>query len=193
MPTNNVVAVVPLRLGAPRKSRLASCLSPVEREKLADQLFTHVTSVVSNHPGVTRVIVLSPVRPQSSIVRWRADRGRGLNAELEALRKELRAEDLLVLHADLPLLAAQDVTAMISAARQTGVSIAPDHRETGTNAVAIQNERSFPFAFGSGSLAAHVAATGGETSLVRRIGLALDIDLPEDLDLAEQQGFVRDG
>ena len=192
MPTNDLVAVVPLRLGAPRKSRLASSLSPLERERLADQLFTHVTGVVGNHPGVTRLIVLSPVRPQSSVVRWQADLGRGLNAELEALRKELRAEDLLVLHADLPLLASEDVTAMISAARQTGVSIAPDHRETGTNAVAIQNERSFPFAFGSASLAAHLAATGGETSLVRRIGLALDIDLPEDLDLAEQQGFVRD-
>jgi 2-phospho-L-lactate guanylyltransferase len=190
MRTNDLVAVVPLRLGAPRKSRLASCLSAAEREKLADQLFAHVTRVVSNHPDVARTIVLSPVRPQSSGACWRADSGRGLNAELETLREELRAEDLLVVHADLPLLIAEDVTAMIDASRHTGVAIAPDHTQTGTNAVAIQNERSFTFAFGMGSFAAHLQSAG-ETSLVRRIGLALDIDRPEDLDLAERQGFVR--
>jgi 2-phospho-L-lactate guanylyltransferase len=191
MRNNSLVAVVPFRLGAPRKSRLSGALSPEEREKLADQLFAHVTAVLSTHSSVARTIVLSPIEPNLDGVCWQADSGRGLNAELETLRNELRAEGLLVVHADLPFLTAEDVTAMISAAQRTGVAIAPDHSGTGTNAVAIQKDCPFPFAFGGESLAAHLAATGGEPTLVRRIGLALDIDRPEDLDLAESQGFVR--
>jgi len=192
MSRDGITAIIPVRLGAPRKSRLSGVLSSIERERLADQLFAHVTNIVSNHPDVAGTIVLSPVQPRSDDFSWRSDSGQGLNLELEALRAALRADDLLIVHADLPLLTAEDVTAMIDAARLTGVAIAPDHLETGTNAVAVHKDRRFPFAFGSGSLAAHIAAADVSSALVRRIGLALDIDRPEDLVLAEREGFVRD-
>ncbi len=186
------VAVIPLRLGAPRKNRMAAHLSPPERERLADQLFAHVAAMVAAHPRVVRTIILSPAQPPENEYDWRKDSGRGLNVELESLRVELPADDLLVVHADLPLLTGEDLTAMIDAAEETGIAVAPDHTETGTNSVAIKAGRRFPFAFGNGSLAAHLTACGGNARLVRRMGLALDIDCPGDLDLAEQQGFVRD-
>lgn len=184
------VGVIPLRFGAPRKKRMAALLSPPEREVLANQLFAHVCGRVTAHPQVVRTIVLSPAQPPDTLD-WRKDSGRGLNAELESLRAEMPADDLLVIHADLPLLTDEDLTAMISAAQDSGIAVAPDHTGTGTNAVAVKAGRRFPFAFGNGSLAAHLAACGGNARLVRRQGLALDIDFPRDLDLAERKGFVR--
>ena len=191
MSSEKFVAVIPLRLGAPRKNRMAARLSPPERERLADQLFVHVAAVVTAHPQIARTIVLSPAQPPTNAYEWRKDFGAGLNAELESLRAEVPADDFLIVHADLPLLTDGDLTAMIDAAEEAGVAVAPDHTETGTNSVALKAGHRFAFAFGNGSLAAHLEACG-DARVVRRIGLALDIDCPGDLDLAEQQGFVRD-
>lgn len=190
MSSDGITAVIPIRLGMPRKSRMSSRLSLIEREKLADQLFNHVVTVIREHPRVGRTIVLSPVRPPMGTDFWRKDRGRGLNVELDVLRRDLPDDDLLVIHGDLPLLGDEDVTAMVNALQAPGTALAPDHGETGTNAVAIHAGQPFAFSFGDGSLAAHVAASDGKAFLVRRLGLALDVDRPEDLEAAERQGFL---
>jgi 2-phospho-L-lactate guanylyltransferase len=190
MNRKGVTAVIPIRLGLPRKTRLAARLSPAERETLADRLFSHVLGIVCAHPPIRRTVVLSPSRPADSSLDWRLDRGRGLNAELECLRDELSADDLLIVHGDLPLLSQDDIAAMIDGAQATGVALAPDRVGEGTNAVALHAQAPLPFAFGSGSFASHMAATGGKACLVRSLGLGLDVDSPEDLDAAVSHGFA---
>jgi 2-phospho-L-lactate guanylyltransferase len=171
-------ALVPLKLGPERKSRLAARLSAAERAHLSDTMAAHVLATLK--PCVTRVEVLAPVRVGDW--QWREDLGRGLNAELIAARAEI-AGPLLVVFADLPLLTSDDVRALLAAAERAGVAIAPDRAGEGTNAIALADARSFRFAFGEGSFARHRAEAPG-AEIVLRQGLALDVDTPGDLDAA---------
>lgn len=179
-------AIVPLGIGRERKSRLAGRLSTDERTRLADSMAAHVLSCVKTTPEVERVMVLSPHALVQADVEWRRDFGRGLNAELTALRETV-AGFLLVIHGDLPLLGIEDVSALLAAAQGAGVALAADRHGRGTNAVALRPEADFVFAFGEDSLARH-ASTPGAVTLVRS-GLGWDVDLPADLDAVLATGW----
>jgi 2-phospho-L-lactate guanylyltransferase len=94
-----------------------------------------------------------------------------------------------VLHSDLPLLAAADVTRLIDSAERGGLAIAPDRHGSGTNAIAIADQRPFDFAFGADSYRLHRRQAGSGWRLVAAPGLAIDIDTPGDLALATARGF----
>lgn len=182
-------AIIPVRLGGPRKSRLAQSLQPAGRERLADALFAHVLAIVRHHPKITETFILSLEQPALHAERWWPDEGRGINEELTAVRAALPLSDLLVVNADLPFLSTGDLTAMIDAAEIAGAALAPDHTGEGTNAMAISTGWPFTFAFGPGSLAIHCGAAGDAARLVRTVGLARDIDTPVDLAFALAAGF----
>ena len=108
----------------------------------------------------------------------------GLNAELEEAARLLRGKnDMLVLHADLPLLKAADLWALNETPGD--LVIAPDDEDAGTNAVLMRGT-SVPFVFGTDSFrrfTAQADARGLKTSIVRSAGLAHDLDTPSDLAL----------
>ncbi len=179
-------AVTPMKPPGQRKSRLAGRLSVAERDALADCLALHVAQCLAAEPRISQILLLSAARNDAWPHQWRHDQGRGLNAELDALRAVTRS-GFLVIHSDLPLLAPDDVAAMLDAAGSDRVAIAPDRRGRGTNAVALGPEIAFGFAFGDGSFARHRQNAGGVARIVERSGLALDLDVPEDLDMAIAQ------
>lgn len=168
-------AIVPLKGGAERKTRLAGRLSPESRLALSEDMVTHVLDVLAEMGVAARL--LSPEPRQG--VPWERDLGAGLNAELD--RASGVAECVLVIHADLPLLAPADVAAVVAAAEEHGAAIAPDRHGTGTNALALRRRPGFAFAFGAGSFARHRLALP-DAAIVRREGLAFDVDTPADLD-----------
>lgn len=180
-------ALVPLKAAAARKSRLSDCLSSEARIGLSEILFRHLLDVLDRCPNVGRVVVLSQNRPNGWPGLWIADRGGGLNSEVGSAAQALGEEDLLVIHADLPAVSADDVAALIVAARD-GVAIAPDRHGTGTNAIALADASGFPFAFGAGSFRRHRELTGGRARIVDRPGLAIDIDTPADITVALSLG-----
>jgi 2-phospho-L-lactate guanylyltransferase len=177
----NWQAVIPLKSRGERKTRLATLLNETERLALTETMFAHVASVVRATPGISAVTVLSDAPPPGWHGALAVDKGRGLNSELGEFASQLGGGPLLVIHADLPLLAQADVTAMLDAG-QTGYAIAPDRHATGTNALALRNCAAFPFAFGPASFARHRAAAGTNAQIVTRRGLEFDIDTPSDLD-----------
>lgn len=181
-------AIVPLKLGAERKSRLARRLTPEARVRLSDAMAANVLACVAAAPGVSRLVTLSPMRGVDAAWVWRQDMGRGLNAELEAARADLRPGALAVVFGDLPLLRTEDVSALLAAAEGAGVAIAPDRLGQGTNALAIAEGRRFAFAFGEGSFVRH-RGQAPDAAIVARPGLAHDIDTAEDLDAAIAAGF----
>jgi 2-phospho-L-lactate guanylyltransferase len=184
----NWTAIVPFKPAGERKTRLADTLSPEQRDGLAEQLFAHVLAILGDSPQIASVFVLSRVRPPHRTGAWRADSGLGLNPELQAARAEI-AGPVVVLHSDLPLLAAHDVTRLTDSAAPGGLAIAPDRFVSGTNAVAIADQRPFDFAFGADSFRLHRQQAGPGWRLVPTPGLAIDIDTPEDLALAAARGF----
>ncbi|MGH2830142.1 MAG: hypothetical protein ACRDJM_06635, partial [Actinomycetota bacterium] len=104
----------------------------------------------------------------------------GLNPSLEAaIRSD--GDGTLVLASDLPACSPQDVAAMIGS---PGVQLAPDASGSGTNALWRKPHDAIPLAFGEGSAATHrrlAAERGVPFSVLRRPGLALDLDTPADL------------
>src|SRR5690606_22407434 len=111
----------------------------------------------------------------------------GLNAALDRAREEAvrrGADALLVLPVDLPLLAPDDIGAVIAAAGTTpAIVIAPDRHEAGTNALLRPPPAALPFACGPGGFAVHLDAArraGIEPAVIRRAGLAFDIDTADD-------------
>jgi 2-phospho-L-lactate guanylyltransferase len=185
----NWTAVVPLRQGQNPKSRLSSCISLDDRIRLSAHMAETVVQALHEAGDIGHILLLSPETPTVlANVEWRRDAGRGLNAELDALRRELHDQALLVIHGDLPLVGPDDIVAMIAGAEGCGCAIAPDRHGTGTNGVAITPNQGFSFAFGEGSMARHLACAPG-AAVIRRPGVSIDIDTPHDLRTAIMAGF----
>ncbi|TMB50195.1 MAG: 2-phospho-L-lactate guanylyltransferase [Chloroflexi bacterium] len=183
--------IVPHRGLAVSKSRLSPVLSPDERGELAAHLLRRVLRIARQ--AVPDVVVISPSADLADLVeatgaRLLVQRGMGLNEGLDQARDAAigdGVETLVVLHGDLPELDVPDIQALVGALpRDGGVAIAPDRRGTGTNALVLRPPNAIPFRFGTDSLAAHrdAAKSGGTPlAIVRRPGLAFDLDTPDDL------------
>ncbi len=180
-------AIVPFKPAHLRKTRLAPLLSPAARIALSARLFRHVIEILHAAPMIAEIAVLAAEPIPGWNGPWIADAGRGLNLELQAARDSLAAATLLVIHADLPLVTAADITHLLQAAGPAG-AIAPDRHRDGTNALALHAQPDFSFAFGPASFKRHLNAMPG-AAIVTAAGLALDIDTPADLALAAAQGF----
>ena len=175
-------AVVPLKAAVDRKSRLGSNLSVQERIALSQGMTRRVIAALRSAHGIDRIFLLTPDACEWLDVEWLADTGTGLNAELTRVRSELGDAAMLVVHADLPLLTSGDIEALLAGAAVSGLAVAPDRHDTGTNAVALASERPFRFAFGPNSFQAHTGQ--GECAVVRRPSLSHDVDTPADLEMA---------
>lgn len=182
------IAIVPLNLGGERKTRLSPGFSADQRERLADAMARHVIACLRQTPGIARLAVLSPERPAYVDVEWRRDLGRGLNDELAAVLHDEKG-DVLIIHGDLPLLTPDDVAALLSAARDSGIAIAPDRSGAGTNAVALSAGWRLPPAFGAGSFERHRRGARGAPAIVSRVGVSLDVDTGADFEAAIAAGW----
>ena len=188
-------AIVPFRAadddGAGAKTRLAARLDTKARAALAIAMAQHVLETLARCPSIGSIGVLAPTRPAfaPSDTDWIADHGRGLNAELSVAMALRGDAHLVTIHADLPLLGADDIAALLDAALSAGAAIAPDCSRTGTNALALSDAGGLRPAFGPDSFALHRALLP-RAAVVDRPGLALDIDTPEDLDRAIAAGLV---
>lgn len=185
----NWTALVPLKTEAARKSRLSVRLGPAERIALSLTMLRRLATTLERVPRIGSIHLLTDRAPERWRHSWIADRGRGLNAELEAARGTLAGGPLLVIHPDLPLVVADEVTLLLDAAERTGCAIVPDRHGAGTNALAMVG-RAMRFQFGGGSFARHLALAGGAPTIVDCAGLTLDCDTPDDLDLAIDRGFA---
>jgi 2-phospho-L-lactate guanylyltransferase len=173
-------AIIPLNAPAQRKSRLSAALSALHRDALAEELYRHVMGCVERSALFHTVVTLSPALPPAGVPTklWQQE-GNDLNAEL-ARARSLTSDPLLVLNADLPLLAPDDLLAFVDAAESAGCALAADRHGTGTNAVALLPGVPFVFAFGPDSLATH-SLSAPQASVVHRAGLACDLDTPADI------------
>lgn len=171
-------ALIPYRPSG--KSRLAAVLSPRQRAELAEQLVRHVLDTVAASNFFSEIELLTSERPGWWHGAFQRDGGSGLNAEIARWRNLAGDKPCLIIHGDLPLLQTEDLAELCKAASNAGIAIAPDRHMTGTNAIALKEFTPLDFLFGEGSFAAHVAQHQNAT-IVRSPGLALDIDLPEDL------------
>ncbi|MDT8319318.1 MAG: 2-phospho-L-lactate guanylyltransferase [Xanthomonadales bacterium] len=184
-------AIVPVKGTPAAKTRLAAELNPEQRRRLMRWMVAGVLDSLAGLPGLQGVVVVGELvcdTVMAPLIRL-ADPGRGPNdavTEGLMLLQERGADAAMVVAGDLPVLQAADLKDLLEAGRAAGVALAPDRHGTGTNAVYLRLPTTMRTSFGPGSLARHVAAArvlGFEPRVVRREGLALDVDEREDLEI----------
>jgi 2-phospho-L-lactate/phosphoenolpyruvate guanylyltransferase len=186
---NGWTALVPIKQGGGGKSRLSQALSNAHREALSLRMAKHVLTTLGARAEIEEIVIVSAQRPDWWAGAWIADEGRGLNAEITAWRVGHGAGPILVIHADLPLLSADDIGALLGAAARHGATLATDRAGEGSNALAIADRRAFTFRFGPESRRLH-AEQDPAMPVIERMGLMADMDTPEDLAFARAHGFT---
>jgi 2-phospho-L-lactate guanylyltransferase len=194
--------VVPVKALGLAKQRLAGVLSAEERRRLVLAMFEDVLETTTAVPDVAGTIVVTRDAEVSAIAaaygvrRLAEEHGADLNAALQGVAAALSAEGasgMMVLPADVPLASARDLGAVLAchgAASETGaygLTLVPDRKRQGSNALACSPPNLIEFAYGPGSFTRHLEAgerAGAATRTVVSPSLALDIDTPEDLALA---------
>jgi len=182
-------AIVPVNYGRDCKTRLAGRLDRDRRTKLVELMARQVISELQKTASIAEILMVSPKRLEVGNAGWAEDLGRGLNAELAAARTRFAQAPVAFVHADLPFLATQDLSALLDAAERSGTAIAPDRHAQGTNALAVADGREFMPMFGRESFSRHGRALPN-AAIVRTNGLSFDLDEEEDLDIALARGFV---
>jgi 2-phospho-L-lactate guanylyltransferase len=190
-----VWVIIPVKPLNRAKSRLSGVLSPEQRQQLAETMLRHVLSVVQTVPQVMGTLVISRDNKALSIAREYGARTVQESGTPELNSALMRATQVVgrwkgaavfILPADLPLIAAEDVTAMIEMSGQSAhsVVIATDKHDDGTNAMFIRPPGLIRYAYGEGSYARHkqlADEAGAEITVYRSERLLLDIDVPADL------------
>lgn len=198
MPPMNCWALIPVKAFTESKGRLANVLSPAERQQMAALMLEDVIAALRAAEHIAGIaIVTSATLPRHPDLLYLTDPGMGLNAAVTAGVNELAARGasaVLVLHGDLPLLTASEVDALVAAGRATGLALAPDRREEGTNAIYLAPPTGFEFHFGHLSYGRHraEAARAGRTPATLKLpGLGFDVDEATDLEQLIARGGQR--
>jgi 2-phospho-L-lactate guanylyltransferase len=189
-------ALVPLKDLVQAKSRLSGLLRPSERRALAQAMVEDVLSVLSSHPEIDRVTLVSDdpgadLLANKYAIEYLAESTLdccGLNAVVQLVSTRLLVDSddtLVVLHGDLPLLTTADISDVLHCQRQLGgLVIGCDQRGVGTNLLAFSSDCTPQFHFGVDSCASHLASARGAgvpVQVLRRLGIGLDVDEPRDL------------
>jgi 2-phospho-L-lactate/phosphoenolpyruvate guanylyltransferase len=194
----SIVAIIPIGALDGAKSRLGAVLDAEERLELTIGLARRTIAAAVAARRIDEVLVITPddaVRALSMELGARPilQRDSGLNHGVIAARDEATAAGanaILILPIDLPDVTPEAIDA-IAGQLQDGderlVAIVPDRHGRGTNALLIAPPEAIDVCFGGDSAIAHerAARAAGARLVVLGGPLALDLDTPEDLLLAE--------
>ncbi|MCE9647816.1 MAG: 2-phospho-L-lactate guanylyltransferase [Chloroflexi bacterium] len=196
-----IVPVKPLRRG---KSRLAGILTEDERAALNQELLERTLKTLSTLKELNQVLVVSRDPHALTIARnhgaktVQEDGQPHLNTALTratVVAQVHATQGVLILPADLPLLTADDVLALIDrAAKPPVVVIAPDRHGRGTNALLMVPAGQIEYDFGEDSFQRHcdrAIKSGARLEIVELPTLALDLDLPEDLEMVRKLDALK--
>ena len=191
-----IVPVKPLRGG---KTRLAKVLTQNERADLNRRLLAHTVDTLAAIPEIEHILVIS--RDQAALALAREHGARTVKengapqlnvalARATVVAKSYATRGVLIVPADLPLITSGDVCAMLERAKSPPVVVvAPDRHREGTNALLVCPVGLIKYEFGPASFQRHcerALQAGARLEICELPSLALDMDLPEDLELMRQ-------
>ena len=201
-----LIAIVPVRTLEGAKSRLGGTLDAEERQDLVRLLLSRTVLAAGQVPAIESVVVVSPDPAILALASGDGatplrQSGEGLNEGLQQAVTWAQAQGasaVLVLAGDLPSVSADSIDEIVTSAAAAAsperalVVVVPDRHGVGTNALLLSPPDVIRFAFGTDSRVAHEAAARAVNALSLEVDgpLALDLDLPEDLTLAEERGLL---
>lgn len=199
-------ALVPVKKLFDAKQRLSDLLGVLERKALFVAMLKDVLQALEAHPSLERVYVVSSdpevcelaQRFGAEFMDERELSGGDLNQVVAAAAEKLQSEganQLLVVHGDLPLINSDAISAIISCLNSLGgrgLVIGADGAGLGSNCLAISPPTLIPFAYGEYSCFRHrrlALEKGVPLATVNIPALAKDIDSCHDLiGLLDQEG-----
>ncbi len=189
-------AIIPVKPLQESKSRLSHLLSPAERSELTSGMLIRTLRALHQTRSIHRTLVVSH---DSAVLKLARRHGatsfnegarRGLNVAVSRATQvvSLRgAAAVLILPADLPFVAADDVGLFVRArpevTQESLMIVCPDHDNAGTNALLLAPPLPFTFHFGPGSYDEHrrEGQLRGRTVLTLRVpGFQFDLDTERD-------------
>jgi 2-phospho-L-lactate guanylyltransferase len=193
--------LIPIKHPSNAKTRLAQLLSLDERQRLVWAMFEDVSRAVREARKPDRVVIVTSYPRAVERARefeWEVlieDSQRSESASVDwasGVLAERGVDAVMRLPADLPLVRAEDIDALLSIRLDSpGAVLAPSREGTGTNAIIRTPPSLFPSRFGPNSLALHrqeAARVGVECMVVENGRIALDIDEPGDVELLLETG-----
>lgn len=192
----DLFVIIPAKPLDQSKTRLAAVLPVAERVDLSRYLVQrtiHLASQIGEVVVISRDMAVRKLAKQAGA--WAlVEAGQGLNQALQQASDWVTArggQAVLILPGDLPLLQLADLTEIVAAGqRLPAIVIAPSRRLDGTNALLLRPPGLMEFAFGPGSFDRHQQAARGvgvEPVIYHSLTVALDLDLPEDLQTVQNR------
>lgn len=193
-------AIVPVKPLTRGKSRLAGVLSANERTALNSRLLAHTLETLSAIDDIEQVMVISRDPAALALARdhgARTVQENGVSQLNVALARatfvasKYATRGVLVVPADLPLITPEDIHLMLKQVGQPPVVvIVPDRHQRGTNALLVCPPGLIEYDFGVNSFRKHcdrAILAGARLEICELPSFGLDVDMPEDLELIEQQ------
>jgi 2-phospho-L-lactate guanylyltransferase len=180
-----VLAIVPFKGLDGAKTRLGTVLSPADRTRVAVEMLERVLAACEGAASIARTLLVTP-EPGLGILHpeMLADAGTGhADAVALALADPRASSGVLVVMADCPLVTSDALDDLVDAARPLALVAA---RDGGVNALALRDPSRFTPQFGVPAAVTLVRAraAGIEPVLLDDERLSLDVDRPEDYELA---------
>ena len=195
--------LVPVKNLSEAKQRLAPVLDQSARTELAQAMLHDVADALAaweKRPGVA-IVSCDPFALHLAckygfeVIADHKNTGETDAIEMATRVCETRGTDSLVIPADIPLIQALEMQAILDAAPDVGSVLVPAGDGRGTNAVLRRPAGLFPLRFGNDSFKPHLAAaraTGERCVVLSLPGIGVDVDNPADLRrLAELPGETR--
>lgn len=201
----NIWAIIPVKPLRDSKSRISHILTGDERAELTSYLMGRTIDVLSEVMAISRTLVVSRDPAALKIARQHGASTYGetekqdLNLALTRashIAAAQKANCVLVLPSDLPLLTVEDVEMVVevaSPAIRDGnngykfagryMAICTDKRAEGTNALLICPPTGFSFHYGPQSFCQHLAEAerlGMSKRIIHAPGIEFDLDTEED-------------
>lgn len=188
-------AIVPVKDLSKAKERLSAILSQSERTSLAHAMLQDVLTAVKGSRLLDRLFVVTLDESAMEvaetlgveIIEEKEQAGESASVDLASvICKEMRAESVLVIPGDAPLIVSEDIDFILEKEKTYPSAIlVPSRDEMGTNAILRKPPDSFPSRFGYDSFRKHINEANQrnipyETYRLPRV--ALDIDEPGDLE-----------
>jgi 2-phospho-L-lactate guanylyltransferase len=190
----SVWVIVPVKPLNRAKSRLSQVLAPDDRQRLAEAMLRYVLNVIRAVPEVVGTLVISRDGKALAIAREygaRTVQESGTPQLNDALLRATqvvarwKGSALLVIPADLPLIAPEDIASIITMGQaERSVVLATDQHQDGTNALFVRPPGLIGYGYGPGSFQRHMdmaRKAGAEVQVYESPRLLLDIDVPDDL------------
>jgi 2-phospho-L-lactate/phosphoenolpyruvate guanylyltransferase len=197
-------AIVPVKTLRRGKSRLAGVLTEDERKLLIQTLLANTLKTLTTVPEVSQTLVVSSDMAALAQARElgaktvQEDGTPELNMALRratVVAKVYATDGVLILPADLPLLSCQDIRTILSYAFPPPVVvIVPDRHKDGTNALFVNPAGLLTYSYGPGSFKRHcenAKEAGARLEICHLNSVALDLDMPEDLELLKQVNPIQ--